>query len=127
VGLVQREMEQAGLTTVTLSPVVGLTAAVGVPRVAGIEFPPGRPFGQPGDAEGQRAVLSAALKVVETAKHAGTVVDLPFEWPEPPSRVRSSPLEPAPIVTLLKRKPWLVPKLFSREPARGQSRWVSRK
>ena len=115
-GLVQREMERAGFTTITLSPVAELTAAVGVPRVAAIEFPPGRPFGQPGDAEGQRAVLSAALKGVETAEHPGTVVDLPFEWPEPPSRVRSSPALPPPIVTLLKRKPWLVPKLFSREP-----------
>jgi hypothetical protein len=111
-------MERAGFTTITVSPIPELTAAVGVPRVAGIGFPPGRPFGQPGDSEGQRAVLRAALEVVETAGHAGTVVDLPFEWPESPSRVRSSPLEPPPIVTLLKRKPWLVPKLFSRDVPR---------
>jgi len=107
-------MERAGFTTITLSTVPELTAAVGVPRVAAIEFPTGRPFGQPGDTEGQRAVLRAALRVVETAGHAGTVVELPFEWPEPPSRVRSSPAVPSPIVTLLKRKPWLVPRLFSR-------------
>jgi hypothetical protein len=87
---VQRRIEAAGLTTVTLSSIPDLTAAVGVPRVAAIEYPQGRPLGQPGDAEGQAAVLRAALSVTETAEDPGTVVDLPFEWPEPPSRVRSS-------------------------------------
>jgi len=114
VGLVQRRIEAAGLTTVTLSPIPDLTAAVGVPRVAAIEYPLGRPLGQPGDAEGQAAVLHAALSVTENAKGPGTVVDLPFEWPEPPSRVRSSPVKPPPIAKLLKRKPWLLPNLFSR-------------
>ena len=114
-------MERAGFATITLSPVADLTAAVGVPRVAAIGFPPGRPFGQPGDAEGQRAVLGAALNVVEIASEPGTLAGLPFEWPEPPSRVRSSPSVPPPIVTLLKRKPWLVPKLFSRDVPDGYS------
>jgi len=116
VGLVQREMEAAGFVTVTLSPIPDLTAAVGVPRVAAIEHPCGRPFGQPGDAERQRAVLWAALRLVESLERPA-VVDLPFEWPERPSRVRSHPTEPPPIATLLKRKPWLLPRLFSRDVA----------
>jgi hypothetical protein len=108
-------MEAAGLVTVTLSPVPDLTAAVSVPRVAAIGYPLGRPLGQPGDAEGQAAVLGAALRVVETAENPGTAVDLPFEWPEPRSRVRSSPAEPPPIAKLLKRKPWLLTRLIDRE------------
>ncbi len=117
-GLVQREMEAAGLTTVTLSTIPDLTASVGAPRVAGIEYPPGRSFGRPGDVDGQAAVLRAALGVVETAEHPGVVVDLPFEWPERPSRARCDPPEPPPIVTLLKRKPWLLPRLVSRDVPR---------
>ena len=109
----QRKLEQAGLTTVTLSPIPDLTAAVGVPRVAGIEFPLGRPFGQPGDKNGQTAVLRAALGAVESLERPGGVAHLPFEWPEPPSRVRTT-AEP-PIAGLLKRKPWLLPRLFSRD------------
>jgi hypothetical protein len=104
------------MTTVTLSSIPDLTASTGAPRVAAIEYPCGRPLGQPNDAAGQAAVLRAALNLAETATQPGSVLDLPFEWPEPPSRVKSSPPEPPPIVKLLKRKPWLLPRLFHRNP-----------
>ena len=107
-------MEQAGLSTVTLSPIPDLTASVGAPRVAAIGHPLGRLFGQPGDAAGQRDVLRAALGVLETAETPGAVIDLPFEWPETPSRVKASARAEPPIATLLKRKPWLFLKLISR-------------
>ena len=109
-------MEQSGLSTVTLSPIPDLTASVGAPRVAAIGYPLGRSFGQPGDAEGQRAVLRAALRTVETAQRPGAVSDLPFDWPETPSQVKASSTAEPPIATLLKRRPWLLPKLLSRKP-----------
>lgn len=115
-GLVQREIEAAGIVTVTLSTIPELTESVGVPRIAAIEYPIGRSFGRPGDADGQRAVLRAALRVAETAAAPGTVVALPFEWPDPPSRSRSIPAEPPPITKLLKKKPWLLPRLLNRDP-----------
>jgi hypothetical protein len=111
-------MEQAGLSTVTLSPIPDLTASVGAPRVAAIGYPLGRLFGRPGDATGQRNVLRAALGVLEIADRPGAVVDLPFEWPEAPSKVKAAAGVEPPIATLLKRKPWLLPKLFSRNPPR---------
>jgi hypothetical protein len=43
------------------------------------------------------------------------VVDLPFDWSERRAQVRSSPAEPPPIAKLLQRKPWLLPRLFSRD------------
>ena len=104
------------MTTVTLSPVPDLTAAVGVPRVAGIAYPLGRTLGRPGDSAGQAEVLRAALRVTETAREPGTVVDLPFAGPDPPARVRTGPAELAPIVKLLKRRPWLLPYLLDRDP-----------
>jgi D-proline reductase (dithiol) PrdB len=116
VGLVQREMERAGLPTVTLSPIPELTASVGAPRIAGIEYPLGRCFGRPGDADGQRAVLRAALEAATEAAGPGTLVTLPFEWPDPPPRSRSDPPEPPPIVSLLRRRPWLAPRLLRRDP-----------
>lgn len=83
-----------------------LTAATGAPRVAGIEHPFGRPMGRVGDAAGQAAVLRAALEVLAAAKAFGTVVELPFEWPEPRKEAMAAlPVEP-PIATLCKRKPW---------------------
>ena len=104
------------MTTVTLSPIPDLTASVGVPRLAGIAYPSGRTFGRPGDAGGQTEVLRAALRVTETARDPGTVVDLPFVWPDPPASVQTGPAEPPPIVTLLKRRPWLLPRLLDRNP-----------
>jgi hypothetical protein len=115
VGLVQRAIETEGFATVSLSVIPELTSAVGAPRVAGIEYPMGRPLGQPLDADGQRAVLAAALRVFADATTPGTVVQLPSAWPEDPRRTRTHPTEPPPIARLLKRKPWLFPRLVRRD------------
>ncbi len=78
-----------------------LTRAAGAPRIAAIEFPFGRPLGQPHDAATQRVVLSAALDVLVNADRPGTVIDLPFEWPEPVGQVHWHPADPSPIAKLL--------------------------
>ena len=92
------------------------TAAPGAPRVAALAYPMGRPMGRPGDADGQRAVLRAALSVLEEAEAPGAVTTLPFTWPEPAKSVRREPLsEPPPIAKLLRQKPWLYLKLVTGE------------
>jgi len=115
VGLVQRVLEAAGIPTVALSMIPDLTRAVGVPRLAGISYPMGRPLGRPRDAEGQRAVLRATLDVLATAPGPDTYVELPFVWPESPAQARnaSKDLPPPPIVELVTRKPWLLANLYS--------------
>jgi hypothetical protein len=114
VGLVQRVLEANGIATVTLSWIPDLTRAVGVPRLAGIAYPPGRPMGKPHDADGQRAVLRATLELLPSATGPDTYVELPFEWPESPAQAWSASKGVAPpIVGLLKRKPWLVANLYS--------------
>ena len=114
-GLVQRVLEARGIPTVALSMIPELTRAVGVPRLAGISYPMGRPLGQPHDADGQRAVLRQLLEVLASATGPDTYVELPFVWPESPAQARnaSKDLPPPPIVELLKRKPWLLANLYS--------------
>ncbi len=112
-GLAQREFEAAGFTTVSLSQIPVFTAAMGAPRVAGIEHPFGRLFGKPGDAAGQTRVLQAALRVLVDASAPGAVIDLPFRWPERRSEAIRHPKELPPIAQLLKRKPWLLPRFIS--------------
>jgi hypothetical protein len=90
-----------------MSMVPELTAAMGAPRVAAIDFPFGRPLGQPGDAEIQREVLRAALMALVNAKVPGTVTELPFPWPEPAREVGWHPTEPSPISRLLGSNPAL--------------------
>lgn len=77
---------------------------VGMPRVAAVEHPFGRPFGDVGDTETQREVLRAALRVAETAREPGSVVQLPFVWPLPPKQTKWFPPEPAPIIRFMKER-----------------------
>jgi D-proline reductase (dithiol) PrdB len=119
VGLVQREIEASGISTVSLSMIPAFTAKVGVPRLAGIAYPMSRPMGRPGDAAGQRAVLSATLDVLRTARAPGTFVELPFVWPESVAEARRCEELPPPIAQLLKRKPWLLPRLYAGDLPRG--------
>lgn len=92
-----------------------LTRAVGVPRLAGISYPMGRPLGQPHDIDGQRAVLRSVLDVLMAARGPDAYVELPFVWPESPAQARhtSKGLPPPPIVDLVTRKPWLLVNLYS--------------
>jgi len=108
-------IEASGIPTVSLSMIPDLTRAVGVPRLAGISYPLGRPLGSPHDADGQRAVLRAMLEIIPRAATPDTYVELPFAWPDSPAKARneSKDVPPAPIVELVLRKPWLLANLYS--------------
>lgn len=97
-------IEGAGIPTVTLNLIWVYQRIVGMPRVAAIEHPFGRPYGDAGDVETQRAVLRAALHVFETAHAPGHVEHLPFVWHEPPEQTRWHPAEPSPIIALMKQR-----------------------
>lgn len=122
-GLVQRVLEASGIPTVALSMIPDLTRAVGVPRLAGISYPMGRPLGRPHDADGQRAVLRATLEVLTAAPGPDTYVELPFVWPESVAQARnaSKDLPPPPIVNLVTRKPWLLANLYTGRIPNGAS------
>jgi hypothetical protein len=115
VGLVQRVLESSGIPTVTLSMIPDLTRAVGVPRLAGISYPMGRPLGRPHDSDGQRAVLRSMLELLGAARGPDTYIELPFVWPESPAQARnaSKDVPPPPIVELLTKKPWLLANLLT--------------
>jgi D-proline reductase (dithiol) PrdB len=106
VGLLQREIEAAGLATITLSPIADFTAAVGAPRVAAIEYPGCQLLGRPHDVAGQTAVLRATLSGLAKIEQPGSVVHLPFEWPLSPKETDCAPPEPPPIVGLIMKRPW---------------------
>jgi hypothetical protein len=104
VGLVSRAIEAAGIPTVTLNMIWVYQRVVGMPRVAAIEHPFGRPYGDVADADGQRAVLEAALEVVESASEPGKVRHLPFRWHEEPKQTKWHPKEPSPIIAMLSER-----------------------
>ena len=104
------------MTTISLSNIPDLTSAVSVPRLAAIEHPFGQIVGKPGDRDGQRAVLLAALEAVEEMQVPGSIEQLQFEWTGPEKEAQAP--EPPPIVGYLKWHPWDLPKLFSRDVPR---------
>ena len=117
----QRAIEAAGISTITLSCIPDLTAAVGVPRLAAIEHPLGYSVGQPGDRRGQLAVLSAVFEALAGISEPGCVVHLPFEWPPSARRLNAHAPETPPISKYLMKHPWQIPKLLSRSvPAEFQ-------
>lgn len=103
-GLVARRIEEAGIPTVTLDMIWVYQNLIGMPRVAAIEHPFGRPYGDVGDAETQEAVLRAALHLFETAQTPGTVEHLPFRWHEDPKQTKWHPAEPSPIIALIQKR-----------------------
>ena len=103
-GLVGRVIEEAGIPTVTLNMIWVYQNVVGMPRVAAIEHPFGRPYGDVGDAGTQRAVLDAALEMFATATTPGEVRHLPFVWHEDPKDTKWHPAEPSPIIALMKAR-----------------------
>ena len=74
-----------------------------VPRIVGVEFPFGHPFGRPGDRTVQRRVLTTALQVLAGADKPQTRVDIDLEWPEPRGQAYKAwqPSEPSPIVAMM--------------------------
>ena len=93
-------MEEAGFTTIVLTPTQDFNRAVGIPRSAAIEYPYGRPVGQAGDRKGQRMVLLEVLSCLQQASKPGGICHLPFTWPEEPKETHWHPPEMSPIIKM---------------------------
>jgi hypothetical protein len=80
VGLIAREIEQAGIPTVTLSVVREASMRTPAPRNVFVPFRLGQIFGEPGADAQQRAVLMDALTAFAHVSTAGTILELPYRW-----------------------------------------------
>lgn len=79
-GLVQRAIEAAGITTIGVTIVREYTEQVKPPRSVFLRWPFGHPFGEPFQRAQQRAVLQGMFRALETIDTPGTIIDLPFRW-----------------------------------------------
>ena len=98
-----RLIEAAGIATVVVTMMPSIAARLLAPRIVGVEFPFGHPFGQPHDRRTQQLVLDTALAVLAVlagAATSGTRVDVDLAWPQPRGEAYRAwqPPEPSPIV-----------------------------
>jgi len=79
-GLIQREIEAAGIPTVGVSVCRDITYHIQVPRAVALRFPLGNPFGSSMDGTMQSRILRDALSQIHTIQAPGEVVNLPYDW-----------------------------------------------
>jgi D-proline reductase (dithiol) PrdB len=79
VGLIQRAIEAAGIPTVSVSLLRGVTEKLGVPRAVAVRWPFGHPLGEPFNRAQQLTVIRDALGLLR-AGTPGTIVSLPYPW-----------------------------------------------
>ena len=102
--MVARAIENAGIPTVTLNMVWVFQKIIGMPRIAAIEYPFGRPFGEVDDFDRQKEILQCALNIFSTAKEAGHIEHLPVRWHLDPKKTKWHPPVPAPIIEFMRRE-----------------------
>lgn len=102
--MLAQEFEKAGLSTVMVTMMPYWAEKLGTPRTLGVEFPFGHAFGLPNASDMQMTVIRAALSLLEDAVAPGASRDLDLEWPQPSDEARKDwqPLEPSPIIKMMR-------------------------
>ena len=78
--IVSRELEAAGLSTVTLSTVRELTEQIRAPRPLFINFPFGRTLGPAHAVALQRSIMDDVVAALRERDRAGRMRSLPYVW-----------------------------------------------
>jgi hypothetical protein len=93
------------MSTVLVTMMPSWAERIGVPRTVGVEFPFGHTLGHAGDGREQTAVIADALRTLAEAPERGTIVHLPYTWPDFERWKREwQPEKPSPIIRLLRER-----------------------
>jgi len=76
VGLIQRVIEAAGISTISVSLSKEITGSVRPPRAIYQGFPLGHPISFPGQISRQLSVMRLLLKHLEEMDTPGTIIEL---------------------------------------------------
>ena len=79
-GLIQREIETAGIPTIGISIVRRYAEKIKPPRTVFLDWPFGHPLGEPFNEAQQRTVVIDVLKALNSIKKPGSILDLPYKW-----------------------------------------------
>ena len=79
-GLLQREIEAAGIATVSMTVSRDVTDGIKPPRAVYVRFPFGFIFGEPFAREQQLTIVEDALAALEHIDQPGALIQLPYRW-----------------------------------------------
>lgn len=79
-GLIQRELESKGITTVGISIAKEISMQVKPPRTLFIPYPFGHPFGEPLKPKQHKRILIDLLNILETAEPPYTLIESSYRW-----------------------------------------------
>ena len=73
-------LEEHGIATVVVNQNRQQPERIKPPRCLLLNYPFGRPFGQPGDVDQQRVLAEDALQLLLTVQEPGSIVESPYRW-----------------------------------------------
>ncbi len=80
VGLVQRQIESQGISTVGISIVREISEKVKPPRTYFLRYPFGHAMGELFNIKQQETIFKDCLDVLDSARKPGVIVDSPYNW-----------------------------------------------
>ena len=80
VGLLQREIESHGISTVGISLAREISEKVKPPRTYFLKYPYGHALGEPFNKKQQAVIFKDCLNLMESAQEPGIIVDSPYHW-----------------------------------------------
>lgn len=80
VSLIARHLEANGIATVVMGCAKDIVEHCGVARFVFTDFPLGNPCGESFNVEQQRAIFTAALDLLQSARGPRSTVQTPFVW-----------------------------------------------
>lgn len=79
-GLLAREIEACGVSTVALALVRELAVMVKAPRMLYLHWPFGHALGEPGNSKQQYTILHDLFTLARMTPRPGLILDLPYQW-----------------------------------------------
>ena len=79
-GLIAREIEQAGISTISLFNYRPFAECIIPPRTVNVDYPFGAQWGPPNAEGGQRRLVEDVLSALVEIQTPGTIIDLPYTW-----------------------------------------------
>jgi D-proline reductase (dithiol) PrdB len=89
-GLMAREIEEAGISTIVVGSLKSVLKNVRPPRTVLVRFPFGQVFGAPFDAASQKEILTECLIHIKSIKEPGEIAEFAFRWQDSVKRAMAS-------------------------------------